>query len=197
VIDEGTSAVSSDFEGLLYETLKSRGVTLLTISTRASLKRYHDYVLTLGLGPQGDEWEMLRIGTESEKDSVEKEIAELKERLSNVEEWKRRKSETEKELAEVWVQGGGVLTVPEFAEGIENTKDSDNVKADQEQEQECKNNKAEEVEVLEEGGDGEEVAFSETETERAVSEAGDGYNTDNTQDLFVTPAATPLERGSP
>jgi ATP-binding cassette subfamily D (ALD) long-chain fatty acid import protein len=197
VIDEGTSAVSSDVEGLLYETLKSRGVTLLTISTRASLKRYHDYVLTLGLGPRGDEWEMLRIGTESEKDSVEKEIAELKERLSNVEEWKRRKSEIEKELAEVWVQGGGVLTVPEFAEGIENTKDSDNVKADQEQEQECKNNKAEEVEVLEEGGDGEEVAFSETETERAVSEAGDGYNTDNTQDLFVTPAATPLERESP
>jgi ATP-binding cassette subfamily D (ALD) long-chain fatty acid import protein len=201
VIDEGTSAVSSDVEGLLYETLKSRGVTLLTISTRASLKRYHDYVLTLGLGPQGDEWEMLRIGTESEKDSVEKEIAELKERLSNVEEWKRRKSEIESELAEVWVQGGGVLEVPEFVknpESINDTHDTqDAVDAEHTQEQEGKRNKAEEVEVLEEGGDGEEVAFSETETERAVSEAGDGYNTDNTQDLFVTPAATPLERGSP
>jgi ATP-binding cassette subfamily D (ALD) long-chain fatty acid import protein len=201
VIDEGTSAVSSDVEGRLYETLKSRGVTLLTISTRASLKRYHDYVLTLGLGPQGDEWEMLRIGTESEKDSVEKEIAELKERLSNVEEWKRRKSEIESELAEVWVQGGGVLEVPEFVNDPESTNDAhdthDAVDTEHTQEQQSKNNKAEEVEVLEEGGDGEEVAFSETETERAASEAGDGYNTDNTQDLFVTPAATPLERGSP
>jgi ATP-binding cassette subfamily D (ALD) long-chain fatty acid import protein len=185
VIDEGTSAVSSDVEGLLYETLKNRGVTLLTISTRASLKRYHDYVLTLGLGPQGDEWEMLKIGTESEKDSVEKEIAELRERLANVESWKQRKAEIESELAEVWVQGGGVLETLKF------TEDGNDA-------QEGRSCRAEEVEVLEEGGDGEEVAFSETETERAAaSEAGDGYNTDNTQDLFVTPAATPLERGSP
>jgi ATP-binding cassette subfamily D (ALD) long-chain fatty acid import protein len=138
--------------------------------------------LTLGLGPQGDEWEMQKIGTESEKDSVEKEIAELKERLANVESWKQRKTEIEAELAEVWVQGSGVLEVPYFTN--EELGDEDG--------------KAEEVEVLEEGGDGEEVAFSETETERAAaSEAGDGYNTDNTQDLFVTPAATPLERGSP
>jgi ATP-binding cassette subfamily D (ALD) long-chain fatty acid import protein len=112
---------------------------------------------------------------------VEKEIVELKERLANVEVWKQRKTEIESELAEVWVQGGGALEVPDFAE----------------EEQLNKDDKAEEVEVLEEG-DGEEVAFSETETERAAaSEAGDGYNTDNTQDLFVTPAATPMERGSP
>ena len=184
VIDEGTSAVSSDVEGLLYETLKNRGVTLLTISTRASLRKYHDYVLTLGLGMNGDEWEMQKIGTESEKDSVEKEIAELKDRLTHVEAWKKRKAEIEAELAEVWVQGGSILETPEFAEeeGVEDAK-------------------AEEVEVLDEEQDGEEVALSsETETERAASEVGgdgDGYNTDNTQDLFVTPAATPMERGSP
>jgi ATP-binding cassette subfamily D (ALD) long-chain fatty acid import protein len=190
VIDEGTSAVSSDVEGLLYETLKNRGVTLLTISTRASLRKYHDYVLTLGLGAQGDEWEMQKIGTESEKDSVEKEIAELKERLTHVEAWKKRKVEIENELAEVWVQGSGVLETPDFAEK-EGTEFPEK-EATKEQE---KNAKAEEVEVLEEG-DGEEVALdSETETERAASEAG--YNTDNTQDLFVTPAATPMERGSP
>merc|ERR1712000_688127 len=41
IIDEGTSAVSSDVEGLLYETCKEKGITLITISTRASLKKYH------------------------------------------------------------------------------------------------------------------------------------------------------------
>jgi ATP-binding cassette subfamily D (ALD) long-chain fatty acid import protein len=127
---------------------------------------------------------MLKIGTESEKDSVEKEVAELKERLANVESWKQRKAEIEAELAEVWVQGGGVLETLKF------TEDGNDAQGE-------RSSRAEEVEVLEEGGEGEEVAFSETETERAASEAGDGYNTDNTQDLFVTPAATPLERGSP
>ncbi|THW88886.1 ABC transporter transmembrane region 2 [Aureobasidium pullulans] len=179
VIDEGTSAVSSDVEGLLYETLKNRGVTLLTISTRASLKKYHDFVLTLGLGEQGDEWEMQKIGTESEKDSVEKEIAELKERLSQVGEWKRRKAEIEDELAKVWVEGVGVLEADEYGD------------------------EGEEVEVLEEEEEeGEEVALSDTETERAGGEgevqddaATDGYGTDTQE--FVTPAATPMERASP
>jgi ATP-binding cassette subfamily D (ALD) long-chain fatty acid import protein len=178
VIDEGTSAVSSDVEGLLYETLKSRGVTLITISTRASLKRYHDYVLTLGLGEQGDAWDMQKIGTESEKDGVEKEIAELKERLTKVEEWKRRKKEIENELAQVWVDGGTVLEAPTYV------KDEQNI-VDDEQE-------------------GEEVALSDTETERGREEehedehhdAGtDGYGTDTQE--FVTPAATPMERRSP
>lgn len=168
VVDEGTSAVSNDVEGLLYETLKQRSVTLITISTRASLKRYHDYVLTLGLGDEGDEWEMQKIGTESEKDSVEKEISELKERLSKVDEWKQRKAEIEQELAKVWIEGGSILEAPEHS-------DDDYVE-----------------EVTIHGDDeGEEVALSEPETEKAL-----GYATDTTGG-FVTPAETPMERASP
>ncbi|KAK3672720.1 ATP-binding cassette long-chain fatty acid transporter pxa1 [Recurvomyces mirabilis] len=106
-IDEGTSAVSSDVEGLLYETAKAKGITLITISTRASLKRYHSYTLTLGLGDEANEYEFLRIGTASEKSSVEKELAELRERLSQVDEWKRRKQEIDVELGKVWVAGDG------------------------------------------------------------------------------------------
>lgn len=116
VIDEGTSAVSSDVEGGLYEGLKAKGMTLVTISTRASLKRYHEWVLTLGLGDDGSEWEVLRIGTDSEKSSVEKELAELRERLSKVEEWKERRKEVEAELAKVWVQGGAELAPPPYVE---------------------------------------------------------------------------------
>jgi len=66
-IDEGTSAVSSDVEGLLYESCKEKGITLITISTRASLKRYHTFNLTLGLGDDGSGWEYERIGTEVRK----------------------------------------------------------------------------------------------------------------------------------
>lgn len=76
---------------------------LITISTRASLKRYHAFTLTLGLGDRGDQWDVQRIGTESEKGSVEKELAELKERLGEVEAWKARRREIDDELNKVWV----------------------------------------------------------------------------------------------
>jgi ATP-binding cassette subfamily D (ALD) long-chain fatty acid import protein len=57
------------------------------------------------MGDHGDEWDFQRIGTESEKSSVEKELAELRERLSKVEEWKKRRQEIEEELNRVWVDG--------------------------------------------------------------------------------------------
>ncbi|PGH03084.1 ATP-binding cassette, subfamily D (ALD), peroxisomal long-chain fatty acid import protein [Blastomyces parvus] len=102
-IDEATSAVSSDVEGLLYEKAKQRGITLITISTRVSLKKYHTFNLTLGMGQDGTEWEFDRIGTEKEKLGVEKEIQELRKRLDQVEGWKARKQEIDAELRKVWV----------------------------------------------------------------------------------------------
>jgi len=117
-IDEGTSAVSSDVEGLLYERAKQRGITLITISTRASLKKYHTFNLTLGLGPEGEQWEFERIGTEKEKLGVEKELQELRRRLDNVEELKRRREEIENELRKVWVEEGE-LAAPPYQEGDE------------------------------------------------------------------------------
>ncbi|KAF4548447.1 ABC transporter-like protein 18 [Elsinoe fawcettii] len=117
VLDEATSACSADVEPVLYEGAKDRGITLITISTRASLKRYHTFTLTLGLGPQGDEWEFQRIGTESEKGSVEKELAELRARLAEKERWEERKSEIEAELAKVWTEGGKELEAPGYLAG--------------------------------------------------------------------------------
>ncbi|KAL5615444.1 hypothetical protein BROUX41_005489 [Berkeleyomyces rouxiae] len=114
VIDEGTSAVSSDVEGLLYETCKERGITLITISTRASLKKYHTFNLILGGGDQGDEWVFDRIGTEREKMQVEKEVQQLRQQLSQVEEWKRRRAQVETELADVWTDRGEFLDAPEY-----------------------------------------------------------------------------------
>lgn len=114
-IDEGTSAVSSDVEGLLYENCKEKGITLITISTRASLKKYHTFNLTLGMGDDGTLWEWERIGTEKEKMGVEKELQELRQRLAKVQEWESRKSAIELELAKVWVEGE-VLQTPAYAE---------------------------------------------------------------------------------
>ncbi|KAI4142401.1 MAG: hypothetical protein L6R39_004953 [Caloplaca ligustica] len=127
IIDEGTSAVSSDVEGLLYETCKARGITVVVISTRASLKRYCEYNLTLGLedadeeGREGGEkeydsededederlpgWSFERIGTEEERVGVEREIHALREKLGQVDAWRSRKAEIEKELGQVWVVG--------------------------------------------------------------------------------------------
>jgi ATP-binding cassette subfamily D (ALD) long-chain fatty acid import protein len=130
VIDEGTSAVSSDVEGLLYETCKEKGISkllprncsgrwqlteiaLITISTRASLKKYHTFNVTVGIGENGDQWDFERIGTEREKLQVEKELQDLRERLAQVDMWKSRRAEIEKELAQVWVDKGDILHATE------------------------------------------------------------------------------------
>ena len=117
VIDEGTSAVSSDVEGLLYERCKERGITLLTISTRNSLKRYHTWNLDLGQGDSGDEWTFDRIGTEEEKEGVERELESLREKLAKKEEWERRKTDIERELKKVWVSEKNELPPPSYIDG--------------------------------------------------------------------------------
>ena len=90
---------------------------LITMSTRASLKKYHTFNLVLGMGKNGDEWEYERIGTEREKMHVERELHELRERLAMVEGWKKRRKEIDDELAKVWVEGGEELEIPGEPEG--------------------------------------------------------------------------------
>lgn len=74
------------------------------------------YNLVLGMGERGDEWELQRIGTESEKMHVERELHDLRERLAQVEKWKARREQIEKELNKVWVEGGENLAPPPYAE---------------------------------------------------------------------------------
>lgn len=67
------------------------------------------------MGDHGDEWEFQRIGTQSEKSNVEKELAELRERLAKVEGWKKRREEIEAELNRVWVEKEGDGATEELA----------------------------------------------------------------------------------
>ncbi|KKA26227.1 hypothetical protein TD95_000031 [Thielaviopsis punctulata] len=154
VIDEGTSAVSSDVEGLLYETCKERGITLITISTRASLKKYHTFNLVLGSGELSDEWSFERIGTDHEKMQVEKEIQDLTQKLAQVHEWKQRREEIESELADVWTDRGEFLDAPEYLESE-------------------KREEVEEQEETEEQGESEESAESEASQEDRKEESED------------------------
>jgi ATP-binding cassette subfamily D (ALD) long-chain fatty acid import protein len=85
------------------------------------LKRYHEFLLTLGLGDTGEEWSFDRIGTAAEKQSVDKELATLREQLAKVEEWKLRRKDIDDELNKVWIEGGE-LDSPTYLETDE--KDS-------------------------------------------------------------------------
>lgn len=98
VLDECTSAVSSDVEGRMYEHAKSLGITLITISIRPSLMKYHTHLLTLkGDGSAG--WTLSRVGTAEEMMGTNREIASLEEKLADVEKWEERVRELDRMLA--------------------------------------------------------------------------------------------------
>lgn len=47
ILDECTSAVSMDIEGQIYQYYKESGITLITVSHRESLLKYHNHILKL------------------------------------------------------------------------------------------------------------------------------------------------------
>lgn len=58
ILDECTSAVSSEAEGQIYQHFKDCAITLITVSHRESLMKYHEYVLKLD-GERG--WNFAKI----------------------------------------------------------------------------------------------------------------------------------------
>lgn len=97
VLDECTSAVSTDVEGSMYQHAKDLGITLITISHRPSLFKYHQHLLRL-TGAEGA-WESSQIGTAAEHLSFQREIDSLEEKLRDVASWKERLAAIDSELA--------------------------------------------------------------------------------------------------
>ncbi|KAI0065247.1 hypothetical protein BV25DRAFT_1851548 [Artomyces pyxidatus] len=94
ILDECTSAVSSDVEGKMYEHAKAIGITLITISLRPSLTKYHTQLLTLS-GDGTGSWTLTRIGTAEARMGIDREIGMLEGKLKEVERWERRVKELE------------------------------------------------------------------------------------------------------
>jgi ATP-binding cassette subfamily D (ALD) long-chain fatty acid import protein len=86
VLDEATSAVSNDVEALLYSAAKEAGITLITISHRPSLFKYHTYLLRVGDGMGDNKWNFSQIGSsESLVASAEQEIRQINKKLGEME----------------------------------------------------------------------------------------------------------------
>ena len=91
ILDECTSSVTMEMERKMYETAKSLGTTLMTVSHRRSLWKYHSKILQFD-GQGGYFFSNLdadkRIKLEDEKE-------ELEANLRNVEAWEARVKELE------------------------------------------------------------------------------------------------------
>ncbi|KAJ3162869.1 hypothetical protein HK101_000651 [Irineochytrium annulatum] len=99
VLDEATSAVSNDVEALLYSQCKEMGITVVTISHRPTLLKYHQHLLKIGEGTHGDEWAFERIGSAvALMDSVEAEIKKLDNQLKGMGGLRTRLDAINKEL---------------------------------------------------------------------------------------------------
>ncbi|CAO3662075.1 unnamed protein product [Umbelopsis ramanniana] len=97
VLDECTSAVSTDVEGLMYSHAKDTGITLITISHRPALFKYHRHLLRLN-GEKGT-WETETIGTKEQQLSLDKEIQALQSQLKEVETMRTRLQAIDTELS--------------------------------------------------------------------------------------------------
>ncbi|KAF8601576.1 hypothetical protein BDV93DRAFT_524751 [Ceratobasidium sp. AG-I] len=97
ILDECTSAVSTDVEGLMYQHAKDLDITLITISHRPSLNKYHKRLLTLW-GDSTGSWTYTSVGTEEERMELDREIEQLESRLTEVAQWEKRLREVADDL---------------------------------------------------------------------------------------------------
>ena len=86
ILDECTSSVTLEIEKRMYDTAKGLGVTLMTVSHRRSLWRYHGWILQFD-GKGGFFFGELDAGRRL---ALEDEKEELEMKLRGVEEMERR-----------------------------------------------------------------------------------------------------------
>ena len=86
ILDECTSSVTIEIEKRMYDTAKALGVTLMTVSHRRSLWRYHGWILQFD-GKGGFFFGELDAGRRL---ALEDEKEELEMKLRGVEEMERR-----------------------------------------------------------------------------------------------------------
>jgi ATP-binding cassette subfamily D (ALD) long-chain fatty acid import protein len=100
VLDEATSAVSTDVEALLYKNAKDLGITLVTISHRPTLFKYHPYLLRIGEGLDSKQWTFKQISSpKSLVESVGQEAKKIEKQLGEIDGLTKRLDAINKELS--------------------------------------------------------------------------------------------------
>ncbi|ODV61378.1 uncharacterized protein ASCRUDRAFT_20148, partial [Ascoidea rubescens DSM 1968] len=90
ILDESTNAISREVEDHLFDLLKSKKITYITLSHRPLLIKYHDQLIKLH---KHGEWEFETLGTDAAIESIEKEIQTIDMKLKQVEYMQTRKIE--------------------------------------------------------------------------------------------------------
>lgn len=96
VLDEPTSAISYDYEDILFDLMKKRGFTLVTISNRESLIKFHDYILDLTHDEENSsDCKFSKIDEDYLKkfETLDGEIEYLQTEISKINQMKKRKIE--------------------------------------------------------------------------------------------------------
>lgn len=91
VMDEPTSAISFDYEDILFDMMHKKGFTFITISNRESLLKYHNYLLEV----ENKQAKFVKIDEDYLKhfESVQSEIDYLERKLEKREKLQARREE--------------------------------------------------------------------------------------------------------
>lgn len=92
ILDESTNAVSTDVEDYLFEMLRDKKITFITLSQRPLLMKYHDVVLEI---QEGSKWKFYDLASEEKLRSIDNEIKDIKEQLAQVGQWEERLGDIE------------------------------------------------------------------------------------------------------
>lgn len=99
VLDELTNAVSTDVEDYLFELLQKKKISIITLSHRPLLMKYHDFVLEIkDEKKNGYTWVFQNLTSKENLKSIDNEIREIELKLAKVEQWERRKADIERYL---------------------------------------------------------------------------------------------------
>lgn len=99
VLDEATSAVSTDVEAILYKSLKEI-TTIITISHRPSLFKFHPCLLKVGEGPDNTGYNYSKMANvQSRVQSVQQEAIKLDRQIHELDGLAARLAEINAELS--------------------------------------------------------------------------------------------------